>query len=298
MQDKSGKPSRVQAYRNADKSEYTIRTQNVSWLTIPLRAPNVTFNIDGQQLVVDGSPAPGKIIDPVYDDSSSNGLFALLKKDGVWTSSGWSKSWRVEAPGNLKNIFDRDFFFVVGTKGSKAENAWAMNGARYLAETFMYRGNGAVDVVTDEDYMHQVHQEEQAKEHSNTFVLEAPLSTPRNAVLFGNADTNLAWATLMGGCPVQIREGFARAGGKRFNGKKVGGLVSYLQGYRQFSVAVTGTGLQGMQATNRLGLFSSGIAYPDWILTEPDAPAGILADGFYDSEWKLDPANSAFAAGK
>ena len=41
--------------------------------------------------------------------------------------------------------------FVYGTSGTKEENDWSYNKARYDAETWYYRGNGAVDMIADKN---------------------------------------------------------------------------------------------------------------------------------------------------
>ncbi|MEZ4825142.1 MAG: hypothetical protein R3C61_02440 [Bacteroidia bacterium] len=42
--------------------------------------------------------------------------------------------------------------FVYGTAGTAAENAWAMQKARYDAESFWYQGNGSIEVIPDNLY--------------------------------------------------------------------------------------------------------------------------------------------------
>ena len=54
--------------------------------------------------------------------------------------------------GTFKAAFNHRMVFVYGTVGTKEENEWAYNKARYDAETWYYRGNGAVDVITDKEF--------------------------------------------------------------------------------------------------------------------------------------------------
>jgi hypothetical protein len=42
--------------------------------------------------------------------------------------------------------------YVYATSGTKEEKDWAFEKARYDAETWYFRGNGAVDVVADKDF--------------------------------------------------------------------------------------------------------------------------------------------------
>ena len=55
--------------------------------------------------------------------------------------------------GPFKEAFRNRFILVVGTKGTPEENAWGLARARFDAETFWYRGNGSVDVVTDTAFL-------------------------------------------------------------------------------------------------------------------------------------------------
>ena len=104
----------------------------------------------------------------------------------------------------------------------------------------------------------------------------------------------------MGDAPVQVHEGYAIAG-KRYESASIGGLILWFvptkkgSGKENLVGAVAGTGIAGMRETDRLGLFTSGVAYPDWTLFDPSAKGQILADGFYSSDWTLDLTNSAFA---
>ena len=93
----------------------------------------------------------------------------------------------------FKNGFDRRMLFVYGTKGNTEENAWAANRARFDAETFYYRGNGAVDVIPDTAF-------------------GSSIDVNRSVVLYGNADTNSIWRTLLPDSPISVRKGSVRVG--------------------------------------------------------------------------------------
>ena len=94
------------------------------------------------------------------------------------------------AHGGFKDAFRHHVVLVYGTLGTAEDRARAYNKARFDAESFWYRGNGSVDVVPDKAF-------DPAKERD------------RNVVLYGNADTNAAWATLLGSGPIEIRNGRA-----------------------------------------------------------------------------------------
>jgi hypothetical protein len=256
-------PSRVQASRDKDGTDFRLVTTNVAALRVDLPSAGAKVTIDGQVLSV---PEKGDGFERI---------------DGQWRafdkSKGDLRKWDA-CGGPFKSVYNNRFLFVIGTTGTPEENRWAADRARYDAETMLYRGNGSVDVVTDRDYSPRRYR-------------------GRNVILYGNADTNEAWKTLLKGCPVQVHEGAAIAG-KTVQSAKVGGLLVYpIRGSSALVAAVTGSGIDGMRSTDRLSLFTSGVAYPDWILFDPDKTAGILADGFFDNEWKLDPSQSAWCPG-
>ena len=96
--------------------------------------------------------------------------------------------------------------FVYATKGTAAENAWAYAKARFDAETWWYRGNGAVDVVPDAGF-------------------DAAKEPDRGVVLYGNADNNSAWSALLARSPVQVRRGVVQIGGHQLPGEDLACLL-------------------------------------------------------------------------
>ena len=146
--------------------------------------------------------------------------------------------------------------------------------ARYDAETFWYRGNGSVDVVTDIDF-------------------DPSASRDRNVILYGNADTNAAWAPLLGESPVQVRSDAVLVGQRELTGSDLACLfVRPRPGSERATVGVVaGTGVTGMRLTERLPYFVSGVAYPDFIVLGPDVltagTAGIRAAGFFGTDWSV-----------
>ena len=70
--------------------------------------------------------------------------------------------------GPFKEVFRNHVVLVYGTHGTAEENAWALARARYDAETFWYRGNGSIDVLSDRTF-NPAHE------------------LDRNVVLYGNA---------------------------------------------------------------------------------------------------------------
>ncbi|HEV8000181.1 MAG TPA: hypothetical protein VGP63_09900, partial [Planctomycetaceae bacterium] len=179
------------------------------------------------------------------------------------------------------NALRNEVLFVVGTKGSAEENAWALRKARFDAENFWYRGNGYIQVMFDSSF-------DPAKDPN------------RNVVLYGNADTNAAWSALLGKSPVQVTSGSIKVGGRETKGDNLGCLfVRPRPGSDVASVgAVSGTGVKGMRLTDRLPFFVSGVGYPDCVLFGPDALlkglAGVKAAGFFGNDWSVEHGEFAW----
>jgi hypothetical protein len=176
--------------------------------------------------------------------------------------------------GGFKDAFRHRFLFVYGTKGTLAENAWALAQARYCAAVFWHRGNGSVDILPDH-------------------VFDSSAELDRNVILFGNADTNAAWPALLSSCPVQVHRNSVRCGERRWEGDNLGGMFIYPRpGSDNASVGVIGgTGLPGMRAITFLPIFVSGVAYPDCLIVDSSmlmqGLAGVRCAGYFGSDWKM-----------
>jgi poly(3-hydroxybutyrate) depolymerase len=190
------------------------------------------------------------------------------KVNGQWASSHVQIDEKgTERGSGFKQIYNHRFAFIVGTHGDPQENRWALSRAIFNADTMMYRGNGTVDLVLDRDFSSRNFKE-------------------RNLILFGNSRTNSAWPSLLGDCPPQ-----SQATGSE------GGLLIYPKpGETDTMVGAIGGGdLEGMKRTDRLAFFTSGVNYPDWILFDGKSPDGVAAAGFFDNQWRFDPAQSGRA---
>jgi len=205
----------------------------------------------------------------------------LVQKDGKWSIGRLADGMKSpDNSGPFKNVYRNRFMFVVGTHGTAEENKWAAEKARFDAESFQYRGNGSVDIVTDSQYRSD---------------------TQRNVLLYGNAETNSAWKSLLGNCPIQVTRSQVSVGSKSISGSDLGGLFVYphkARGKWMLVGAITGTGLVGCRATDRLGVFTSGVAYPDWtILSGTDLTKGtaaVKACGFFNNDWTLSADDSVW----
>jgi pimeloyl-ACP methyl ester carboxylesterase len=190
----------------------------------------------------------------------SKGSVVLTKVDGRWTESDHRGEKSSQRSGPFKQAFDRNMAFVYGTHGTPEENEWARNKARFDAETWYYRGNGSVDVLPD---------------------TEADGLGDRNLILYGNARTNSVIANHKSDLPVSLED----------KGSVAALFIAPLKGSERMASVIGGTDLVSMRRTDRLPYLGAGTAYPDWILFDGE---GIVGDGFYGNDWKVDPATSAW----
>jgi hypothetical protein len=176
--------------------------------------------------------------------------------------------------GPFKEAFRNRLLFVYGTKGTAAENAWALAKARYDAERFWYQGNASVDVLPD-----------------TVFDPADASDRDRNVILYGHAESHEDWPALLGSSPVQVRRGLAKVGDRTALGDGLSCLfVRPRPGSETASVGVVApTGPSGMRVAATLSYFTSGVAYPDVIVVGTGAltegAAGIVAAGYFGNDW-------------
>jgi hypothetical protein len=267
-------PSRSVIHQNRDTGAFTGTTTNVARLAIELQQLRAGQTVD---VTLDGV----KLARLRRDDE--NGLAWFERQGEKWAAA--------EAPapavknstrnGTFNAVIDHDPLLVYGTQGNQDENRWAETKARFDAETFYYRANGALEVLPDSQF-------DPAEHHD------------RNVILYGNADTNSAWAALLTDCPVELTRGAVRVGEHNVAGDNLAVLmVRPRPGSNKALVAVVGgTGLSGMRLTNRLRWFVSGITYPDLAILGPkvltEGIPDIRAWGFFGPDWKADDAELAW----
>ena len=260
--------SRVVISYAADKRQFHATTQNVARLAVDVRhldaGKGLQFSFDGQRLPPVAWPA-----------SEPRVWFARHESRWIQTSKPAAAHKGPHRYGTFEEALNHRVLMIYGTRGTADENAWSLAKARYDAETFWYRGNAGVDVIPDTAF-------------------DAAKEPDRSVILYGNADTNGAWPALLSTCPVQIRRGQVRLGTRPESGNDVACLM--VRPRPRSDVAsvgvVSGTGLAGMRATNRLRYFVSGVAYPDLMvfgsgaLTQGDAD--IRVAGYFGLDWTMD----------
>jgi hypothetical protein len=274
-QERQHELSRVHVRCLPESRKVVGETENVSRLQLvpsPVgEGAEVTVELDGQSLPADSLR--------MWVDTAPIATFE--RRGGIWVrlgdieGHGPSTAKSLVRYGPFKDAFRHRFQFVVGTRGSAEENAWAARKARFDAETWWYQGNGDVDIVRDIDFN--------------------PAAEPdRGVVLYGAGAANAAWAKLLPDCPVQVGQGAVRIGGRRIAGNDLACLfVRPRPGSAVACVAVVaGTGPAGRRLTDTLPYLQAGFSLPDCCVLSPrlltEAGRGIRAAGFFGDDWSVE----------
>ncbi|MBS1707552.1 MAG: prolyl oligopeptidase family serine peptidase [Armatimonadetes bacterium] len=175
--------------------------------------------------------------------------------------------------GGFKSVFSHRVVLVYGTHGTKEANTWTLAKAKFDAEQFAYRGNGAVEIVSDDELL------------KGRFA-------GRNLLLYGDSKTNSAWNDVLGSNPgyPTVVPGKASIGDQKVDGDVA---VMFVQPRKDDQVAVVGivagTSPAGMRLCDRMPFFTSGAAFPDIVVVSPamlaDGPGGVVGGGFFDHLW-------------
>ncbi len=261
-------PSRAVMRQSPQTRTFVGTTANVARLAIDVRhlSPDepIDVTLDGQSLTWLAWPRRGHTL-------------WFERRDDHWAAAR-PPSPRAKGPrrnGTLKAAFDHHVLLVYGTGGTPEENRWAEAKARFDAETFWYRGGGALEVVSDQRF-------------------DANRDPDRSVILYGNAATNSAWPKLLATCPVQVRPGEVRAGTRAETGDDLAVLmVRPRPGSRVALVGVVAaTGPTGRRLVERTRYFISGVSFPDLMIFSADAlergTAAVRAYGYFAADWSLD----------
>lgn len=180
--------------------------------------------------------------------------------------------------GGFKQAFDNKVVFVYATGGNKEENAWYKNKARFDAETFLYRGNGSIDVVSDSEFTPSAYAD-------------------RNVILYGNASNNKAWNKLLKNAPIQVLKGEIRMGDNILKGNNLGTYFVYPRPDSHVASVgvVAGTGIEGMKATYPNDYISGITGFPDLLIFNVDmlkeGIRGVQVSGFFGNDWSMEKGN-------
>jgi dienelactone hydrolase len=263
--------SRVQLDRNKKLKTITGKTANIAALSFTLTdfgsGDKVAITLDGQE--------------PFYHQVQSPGEVLYLQKSSQW-QPGHRPSQKEKGAsrnGTFKEPFNHRMVFIYGTDGNKAENEWSYNKARYDAEVWYYRGNGAVDIVSDRDFKPAAYKD-------------------RGVILYGNASTNSAWKKLLAKCPIQVQRGKLQVGAKEYKGDDFGAYFMWPRADSEVSsvAVVTGTGIKGMHAADANQYFAGGSGFPDYMVFSlsmlKDGDKGVKTAGFYGNDWSIEKGQS------
>ena len=211
-----------------------------------------------------------------YTTKGAADSLVLVKSGRAWVISSMP-SLSQKGPhryGSFKEPFNKRMVFVYGTQGTAKENEWSLAKAKYDAEAWYYRGNGAVDVIADKDYSEGRYE-------------------GRNVIIYGNASTNSAYTRLLINCPIQVYKNRVKAGDREWKGDDLGAYFIWpMKKSAGNSVAVVaGSGMKGMRAAEANQYFAGASGFPDFMVFSLDmlisGGKGVKAAGFYDNEWKI-----------
>ena len=264
--------SRMELARDKQNKTITGTTENIATLKISL----ADFKEgDTVRVELDGNQAVEQVI--ASDDDELYLHFA-----DQW-QAGEAPATKEKSPtrgGTFKEPFNHQMVFVYSTKGNQEENEWSYNKARFDAQVWYYRANGAVDIVADKDFN--------------------PADYPdRGVIVYGNATTNASWKKLLSDCPVQVQRGSASVGDQQYTGDNIGAYFMWPRPDSETaSVAViSGTGVSGMRSTEANQYFAGGSGFPDYIIFSADmlkdGASGLKMAGFYGNDWTLESGDWA-----
>lgn len=182
--------------------------------------------------------------------------------------------------GGFKMAFDHKAVLVYPTGGSREENDWYRNKARFDAETFLYRGNGSLEVISDTEFSPGKYAD-------------------RNVIIYGNSSNNKAWRILLSHAPIQVDQHQIRFGDVSFRGDDL--AVNFIYPRRDSQVAsvgvVAGTGIRGMKATQGNSYFSGITGFPDVLIFKTDmlkdGLSGVMVSGFFGNDWSVEKGDFA-----
>ncbi|WP_346236225.1 prolyl oligopeptidase family serine peptidase [Niabella insulamsoli] len=215
--------STIKLKRNLAAAIISGSTENILLMRLSLSGFAAGQRIE---ITIDNTPAVTYSVKSNTDD-------IFLKK----TETGWQLT---AAPdphqknpqryGTFKEAFNHRMVFVIGTAGTAEETMVNRNKATFDAESWYYRGNGAVDIVTDKAFTPSAFQ-------------------GRNIIIYGNADNNSAWKHLLNDCPIQVKRNAITAGDKKWEGNNLAAYYIWPQkNPKLLTGVVAASGKNGMQA--------------------------------------------------
>ncbi len=257
--------SAVNALAVPEDGRIEIETENVRRLSFdpaPLFRPGaITVRVDG---------------DEVKTRWDGRSCVYLLEEEAAWREAGPAPA-TCKRPGRygpFKAVFDRRFVLVYGTKGTAEENALARARARFDAGMWWYRANGACEILPDTHF-------------------DPARFRGRNVILYGHAEQNDAFKTLLPDAPVRVLRGRLVVGDRTLRGTDLALLMIRPSplGEDNLVGVVGGTGPKGILATLRVSYLRSFVQFPDWIAfrwaVAETGTEGMEGLGLFGRRWEL-----------
>lgn len=245
------------------------------------RFTGTTENVERLQLFVGGLKGTGDI--SVKLDSSTlkvlpppgENKILLEHKQDVWiaVSEFPASNKNPGRSGLFKQAFSNRFALVYGTHGTAEENLQSFCKARFDAETFYYRGNGSVDIFSDDEF------------------LATQAKSGRNAIFYGNERINTGWKSEIADFPIRLGSAPFRFGETQLTA----GAAMFVRPSSSSNALfgfVGGSNLEMMRACDRIPYFVSGTAYPDATVFDEKVWSlgadSISVVGFFGNDWSIE----------
>ncbi|AOM80153.1 prolyl oligopeptidase family serine peptidase [Pedobacter steynii] len=259
--------SRIKADRDLEKKNIEIYTEDVLVCNLSLADFNIADTIT---ITIDDCLNLYQVKDPeerIY----------FYKNNEKWTL-GPDLNPELKGPhryGTFKEAFKNRMVFVYGTSGTEEENNWNYNKARYDAETWYYRANGAVEMLSDKQF-------------------KASVYAHRGVVLYGNNSNNSAWEELLADCPIKVQTGLINIGETTYTGDDHGIYFVWPRADSPTALVavISGSGMQGMRAAESCQYFHHQAQFPDFMVFNLDflvnGLRGVKLAGFFGNDWSLE----------
>ena len=259
--------SRIQLKRNKIAKTITGTTENTRLLKLSFQ--DFTTN-DLIKITLDGTATVE------FKKTNDRDSLFLVKENGIWVKAEPTAT-NAKGPhryGTFKDAFNNNMVYVYGTTGTKEENEWSLGKAKYDAETWYYRGNGAIDIISDKEFSLEKYKD-------------------RGIIIYGNKNSNAAWKLVLSDCPIQVERNKITTTGKTWEGDDLAAYFVWpLRNSAIASVAVIGgTGVKGMKAANANQYFAGASGFPDFMIYRlgmlQSGTGDMKMAGFYDNNWQL-----------
>lgn len=243
-----------------------------------------TFSINSKYLGLDkGTNIDFDVNGELVSGSSTGKKTFIVNEEGKWSVKDNLASAQKQPHryGSFKDLYRDNVVFVYGTNGSTEENEIVLAKARYDAEIFWYNGNGAVEVIADDDFN--------------------PIKYPNNNILlYGNNNQNSASKILLEDCPIIVTNNEVKINDKVVSGKDLSCFFVFPRKETEQNLVgvIAGTGIEGSKLTYMRPFLKPGASFPDVtvfnskILTSKED--GLSAVGFFGLDWSVENGEFIF----